>query len=64
MSDPRKIIINLLPQSEGAWDKIALAVFFLACGWGVNSMAGCAAREAEAKAQTVKIHDNTVIGVK
>lgn len=44
-----KITINLLPQSPDAWWAIAACVLFISGAVAFSSMAGCTAREAEAR---------------
>jgi hypothetical protein len=43
------LVVNVLPQSDGAWTGIAAAVACLSFAWAINSMAGCQARSDEAR---------------
>lgn len=50
MNENRKIIINLLPQGEGAWLSIAMATFFISVAMCVRGCWDAVAREREANA--------------
>ena len=50
MNENRKIVINVLPQGEGAWLAIAIATFFISAAMCVRGCWDAVAREREANA--------------
>lgn len=54
MNEHRKVIINLLPNSDRAWEAIGICGVMLSIAWIFNGFSGCAAREAEARANVGK----------